>query len=630
MVKSASLTSLPVPNVWERPEDAGLFTKLTSFPKDWNSYRQKLRSQLCELFGTSYDENLPLNYQVLKEIAYDGIIIKNVIYQTRPGIYTTATIYQPQGDGPFPGVLNLHGHWLEGRLAPRVQSRGLLLAKNGYVVLSPDTFGLGERSTNHTQYEHHGRTLGAALYNIGETLMGCILVDNKRSIDLLSSLDEVDSNNIGVTGASGGGNQTMWLAAMDDRLKAAVPVCSVGSFASYIGEPNCVCETLPGGLKVTEMAGILALAAPKAMLICTGLYDVKTFSPQEMLRSYNAAKVVYQSMNASSNFAYTILNQGHAYSKEAREAMVGFFDLHLKGIGNGLPKKEILYRTLEQEELLAFEAGKRPTEIVSVAQYCYNKGKELHQQLFARSSFNKDEEIAKLFKLLKVDTSLTVTEDVELIPIDIWQRFQLTLSNGKNIPLVFLENGNKITLFIHFNGKQNVPNSTLDNAFKANSTIALVDLTGHGETQAEPDRVRQYHQLSRSLLWKGATLCGVWTSEIIAIVNYLTKKYPEKNISLHGFKETAIACIYATLGCEKVSEVILEDAPVSYTFNKVSEFYGMAMPVPGILTWGDIPLAIALSNAKISWINPRNSDGEVVPIPDEQIMILRNKIQRNQ
>ena len=135
MVNSSSLTSLPIPNVWERPEDAGLFTKLTTFPKDWNSYRQKLRSQLWKLLGTSYDENLPLDYQVLKEISYDGIIIKTVIYQTRPNIYSTATIYQPQGDGPFPGVLNLHGHWLEGRLAPRVQSRRLLLAKNGYLEI---------------------------------------------------------------------------------------------------------------------------------------------------------------------------------------------------------------------------------------------------------------------------------------------------------------------------------------------------------------------------------------------------------------------------------------------------------------------------------------------------------------
>ena len=627
MVKNSLLQGLPVPNVWDVPANAGLFTKLTTFPKDWNSYRNELRSKLWKLLGTTYDSNLPLDCQVLKEFSYDGIIIKTLLYQTRENVYCTATLYQPAGVGPFPAVLNLHGHWLEGRLASRVQSRGFALAKNGYIVLSPDTFGLGERSTVHTQYEHHGRTLGAAVYNLGETMMGCILVDNKRSIDVLLSLKEVDANNIGVTGASGGGNQTMWLAAMDDRIKAAVPVCSVGSFASYIGEPNCVCETLPGGLEVTEMAGVLALAAPTAMMICTGLFDVKTFSPQEMLRSFNAAKPVYKSLGAQNKFAYTILNQGHAYSKAAREVMLGWFDLHLKGIGNGLPKEEPLYRTLEKEDLLAFEAGKRPNKVCSVAQYCYQKGVELHQQLISKTSFIKEDEIAKLSNLLKIDNSLTVKEAIELAPIDQWERWQLSLSNGKHLPLVLLPNGNNITLFTHFNGKQNVPNASLDKAYNENSTIALVDLSGHGENQVESDKVRQYHQLSRSLLWQGKTLCGLWTSEIMAIVNFLVEKYPSKTITLHGFKETAVASLYASIFCSNVSEVILEDAPVSYCFTEQSDFYGMALPIPGILTWGDIPLAAALSKAKLVWLNPRNLAGQIVNLPTGEIIFYRNKIQ---
>ena len=143
----------------------------------------------------------------------------------------------------------------------------------------------------------------------------------------------------------------MYLAAMDDRIKAAVPVCSVGSYSSYLYEPNCVCETLPGGLKITEMAGILALAAPRAMMICTGLYDVKTFSPQEMLNSYDAALPVYKKLNAQDKFTYRIFNHGHAYSPEAREAMLGFFELHLKGKGTGQPVPEPFYTPLPEKEL---------------------------------------------------------------------------------------------------------------------------------------------------------------------------------------------------------------------------------------------------------------------------------------
>src|SRR5690606_8902254 len=77
------------------------------------------------------------------------------------------------------------------------------------------------------QEEYHGGNLGASLFNIGETLMGMQLTDNVRALDFLCSLPMVDTQRIGVTGASGGGNQSMWLAALDERIKAVVPVVSV-------------------------------------------------------------------------------------------------------------------------------------------------------------------------------------------------------------------------------------------------------------------------------------------------------------------------------------------------------------------------------------------------------------------
>ena len=306
MDRRGTLKLHPVPAVWNRSCDAGRFTRLTAFPDDWKAESRRLRKALHELMHTNYDPALPLDLRVLREFEHEGCRIRNLMYQTRPGVYTTASLYLPQGQGPFPAVINLHGHWKQGRLAERVQSRGFALAKMGYAVLSPDAFGLGERGTVHGEWEHHGRRIGAAVFNLGETLMGCLLTDNMRSIDLLCSLPEVDASRIGATGASGGGNQTMWLTAMDERIKAAVPVCSVGSFDSYLGQPNCLCETLPGGLQLTEMAGVLALAAPRAMMICTGLYDVKTFSPQEMLRSFDAAKPVFEKLGAADRFACRI------------------------------------------------------------------------------------------------------------------------------------------------------------------------------------------------------------------------------------------------------------------------------------------------------------------------------------
>src|SRR5690606_28867153 len=216
-------------------------------------------------------------------------------------------LYVPDGKGPFPAVVNMHGHWTEGKAAESVQAVAHSLASNGYVCLSIDAFGAGERSTKHGDFEYHGANLGASLMNIGESLLGVQVVDNMRAVDLLLSLPFVDPENIGATGASGGGNQTMWFAALDERIKAALPIVSVGTFESAVMRSNCVCELLPGGLAISETAGVLALYAPRALKMCNHEQDSNpTFYPKEMLRSYHNAKPVFQMLGAEENIAYEL------------------------------------------------------------------------------------------------------------------------------------------------------------------------------------------------------------------------------------------------------------------------------------------------------------------------------------
>ncbi|MBQ9337537.1 MAG: acetylxylan esterase [Lentisphaeria bacterium] len=620
----------PIPSVWNSPRDAGRFARLTAFPDDWNSESRRLRKALHGLMHTNYDPALPLDVRVLREIEHEGVRIRNLMYQTRPGVYTTASLYLPQGQGPFPGVINLHGHWKQGRLAERVQSRGFALAKRGYAVLSPDAFGMGERGTVHGEWEHHGRRIGAAVFNLGETLMGCLLTDNMRSIDLLCSLPEIDPARISATGASGGGNQTMWLTAMDERIKAAVPVCSVGSFDSYLGEPNCICETLPGGLELTEMAGVLALAAPRAMMICTGLYDVKTFSPQEMLRSFEAAKPVYEKLGAADRFACRILNQSHAYSKEAREIMLGWFDLQLKGIGNGTPVTEPEYTALEEEELMAFERGKRPAEVCSLAEYCRRRGAELREKFAARTEIDPAKERKNLAGILKLDLQLHAAGVTELGPKNGWLRFQLELSDGRFLPLLLFPGRSGTTiLFTHHAGKQAVPADAIEACLARRDTAALLDLSGQGENQPDPDKVLPYHQFARSLLWLGRTAAGEWTRELLAAAVFLKKLSPDDRLILHGWRETALCSLYASIYAPEIGGVILDEAPVSYAFTEHTDFYGMALAVPGILKWGDIPLAAALSTAELEWRDSRDAAGKPVPPPDAEIEAIRQKFKKN-
>src|SRR5262249_30701956 len=110
-----------------------------------------------------------------------------------------------------------------------VQPRCIGLAKLGYVVLCVDAFGAGERAIDPAAGTYHGGLTGASLWPVGTPLIGLQVYDNRRAVDYLVSRAEVDPLQPAITGASGGGNQSLYAGATDDRLAAVIPVCGVGT-----------------------------------------------------------------------------------------------------------------------------------------------------------------------------------------------------------------------------------------------------------------------------------------------------------------------------------------------------------------------------------------------------------------
>src|SRR5205823_10038664 len=125
---------------------------------------------------------------------------------------------------------------------------------------------------------YHGELLGSTLYPAGYTLLGCQVYDNRRAVDYQLTRPEVDGDRLGITGASGGGNQTMYAGALDERFAAVVPVCSVGTYQAYLRAACCVCEVLPGALRFAEERDVLGLVAPRALLVINATRDAFQFS----------------------------------------------------------------------------------------------------------------------------------------------------------------------------------------------------------------------------------------------------------------------------------------------------------------------------------------------------------------
>ena len=584
-------------------------------------YRTNLRNEVIKKAGVVTDHKLPLDIKETGSVKMKSYVVKKITFQTRPGVYATANLFIPDGAGPFPAVINMLGHWTKGKIDNTgPQAVGHTLATNGYVCLSIDPWGAGERGTKHGYFEYHGSNLGASLMNIGEPLIGLQISDNMRGIDLLCSLPVVDSMRIGATGASGGGNQTMWLSAVDERVKADVPVVSVGTFESYIMESNCICEQLPDGLTFTEEAGIVALS--NAPLLINHKQDSNpTFFPSEMLRSYNNARQAFITAGKESSISYRVFDLTHGYWTEDREAMLGWFDLQLKGKGDGTPRKELPFEQLPEEQCLVFPVGERDANVVTTDDYCRTRGNELRSIYLSTESFNTVSKQQELKAILRIDKKLTLENVHNYSPSEGWERLALETSDKRLIPLLRLAPADESLGYVivcNPDGKKNISLSLIDEYRKKGSGIVIADLSGTGElasaSSASFDQLARLHTLSRAELWLGRTVLGEWVKELDLITVFLYTTCDAQKVSIDGSREAGLAGLFYAAEGGKVESLILRNAPVSYIFdNRESiDYFSMGIHLPGFLKWGDISLAAALSGKNITFISPVTMSGKPI------------------
>ncbi len=340
----------------------------------WPDTRQNLRENLLNAWGGWPESDVPLEPKVLGRVQGDGYQVERIIFQTLPNVWMTANAYVPNVTSAtrrLPAVLCVHGHWSGAKQDPVVQSRCIGLAKLGYFVLCVDAFGAGERAIGKRLGEYHGDMTGAMLLPIGKPLSGIQVYENRRAVDYLQSREEVNPERIGITGASGGGNQTMYAGAMDDRLKCVVPTCSVGTYRSYLGAACCMCEVVPGAIQFTEEGNILGLSANRGLMVISATQDAFQFSVGQATISVQRAGEIAAYSGAT--VAHTIIESPHHYNQPMREAMYGWMNLHLKDLGDGLPVPEPKIETLDPEQLRCFPGETRPDGFVTLPKFAHQE-----------------------------------------------------------------------------------------------------------------------------------------------------------------------------------------------------------------------------------------------------------------
>jgi cephalosporin-C deacetylase-like acetyl esterase len=269
-----------------------------------------------------------LNPRIVGTSKRDGYRVEKVIFESRPDHHVTASLYIPDGTGPFPGVLLPCGHSDNGKAYEGYQRACILLAKNGMAVFCYDPIGQGERfqmldakgkPVVRGTTEHTMAGIGALL--VGRQLASYMIWDGLRSLDYLASRPEVDPARLGCTGNSGGGTLTAYLMALDDRIAVAAPSCYITSLERLFATigPQDAEQNVTGQVAAgMEHADFITLRAPKPTLITAGTRDF--FDIGGSWDTFREVKLIYGRLGYGERVDLFESDEEHGFTRPRRIA----------------------------------------------------------------------------------------------------------------------------------------------------------------------------------------------------------------------------------------------------------------------------------------------------------------------
>ncbi len=313
----------------------------------WRERREVLKKRYLELIRDDRKPNRPpLQLERHEAVVVDNVYVRRLIsYQVEPDERAHAYLGIPLNiKGKAPAVVALHGTFPQGK----ERAAGLVdnpdkayldhLCRRGYVVIAPDHFVAGHRVPKEGPYD----TSRFYEKHPEWTAVGKFTYEHSIAIDVIESVPEVDPDRIGALGHSLGGHGTIFLAAYDDRIKAAVCNCG-GSFFRH--NPNVEAWArdqwyvyfkpirpglLVGKLPAIDFHEIIALIAPRAFLDLSGLNDGVPLTQRQRVLMLMKIMDIYELEKVPQNLAFYVHGRGHSVANESRALMYAWLDTHLK------------------------------------------------------------------------------------------------------------------------------------------------------------------------------------------------------------------------------------------------------------------------------------------------------------
>jgi cephalosporin-C deacetylase-like acetyl esterase len=571
----------------------------------WRERQAEITATLGRIVGP-FPERTPLNARVTGVVRKEGYRFEKVVFESMPDFFVTGVLFVPDGvTAKAPAVLYLSGHSASGFRNAPYMTVILNLVKKGFVVFAMDPIGQGERYQYWDAAQNASRvgepTLehsypGAQCFITGASLARYMIWDGMRAIDYLISRPEVDPSRLGVTGRSGGGTQSAYLGAMDDRIKAAAPENYITTFRRLIeslGVQDAE-QNFPSGIASgIDLPDLLAARAPRPTLMITTTRDM--FSIQGAREAREEVARAFRAYREEGNFLMVEDDAPHASTLKNREALYAFFRKALDLPG---PTRDERVEIMPFEELNVTPTGQVATSLRGETVFSLNREEarkrlgEL-ERLRARPEFHR---AAVLASAEKLSGYRAPGPGQEAVFTGRWQRdgysVEMHFIPGEGnyvVPfLVFVPGGggaHPAVIYLHPEGKaaDAAPGATIEGLVKRGYLVLAPDLVGVGEMgpgafKGDASNFKlgsANYNYWFAAIQIGRSLTGIRAGDLVRTVNYLKGRTDADVTRLAAVSrgEMGVVLLHAAALDQSIRQVALVEPLLSWSSIVLNEYY---------------------------------------------------------
>ena len=619
-------------------------------PETWAARRRDIRDRILLASGLfPLPTKTPLNAVVHGRVERDDYTIDRVFFESFPGHYVTGNLYLPKNppkDGKMPGILSPHGHWPKGRFTDNgagtketlnalaigaerwesgarmpLHARCVQLARMGCAVFFYDMLGYADsvQITEHRSGRRpdlNGREPGTyGLYSAAADLrlqsnFGLQTWNSIRALDFLLTVAGVDPARLAVTGESGGGTQTLMLAAVDDRLAAAFP-CVMTSTAMQGG---CTCENACY-LRINQgNIDIAAAFAPKPM----GMTAANDWTKELATKGFPDLKKLWSALGKPNDVMATFnIHWQHNYNHVSRTTMYGFMNKYFK-LGYTEPVLEREFVVPGIDEITVWTAA-HPKPAGNKVGGAHEKALLKHwSEDSDRLIAGRSDVIARAWQLM-IGRAVPAAEDVKAdkpartdhATYALYKGTVRDTRNNEEVSYAYVRppedkwNGT-VALWLNNRGLESLttggaPSAAAQKLLDAGIAIAVPDLYLASAKEQPLNPPKSKDRLRNDWQWAACYTYGynpslivhrvhdVMTS-VVAIHNAADAK-PVKIIVAGGEGAGVVAAAAAALMKDKVAGAVIDTE--GFRFASVTDQWDPQF-VPGAVKYGDVPALIDL------------------------------------